>query len=95
MAVIPAAHGAIEYETEGAGQPIVLIGGLGSQFIRWSPAFRSALVDRGFRIIRLDNRDAGLSHGYDGPPTRSGRIGKIATRRHPDRNSFQDRRHGG
>lgn len=64
MPTLVAAHGAIEYEVEGTGRPIVLISGLGSQLIRWSPAFRRALVERGFMTIRLDNRDSGLSHAY-------------------------------
>lgn len=69
MPVLAAPHGAIEYEIEGAGEPIVLICGLGSQMIRWSPGFRSALTEHGFQVIRFDNRDTGLSHGYpDLPP---------------------------
>jgi len=64
MATFVAPHGPIEYEIEGAGRPIVLVSGLGSQLIRWSAAFRRALVERGYMIIRFDNRDAGLSYHY-------------------------------
>ncbi|MFL9841860.1 alpha/beta fold hydrolase [Sphingomonas sp. ST-64] len=64
MPTLAARHGPIAYEVEGAGRPIVLICGLGSQLIRWSAPFRQALVDRGFQVIRLDNRDAGKSHDY-------------------------------
>jgi pimeloyl-ACP methyl ester carboxylesterase len=64
MPSITAPHGPIEYAVEGVGEPLVLINGLGSQLIRWSPAFRAALVDCGFQVIRFDNRDAGLSKGY-------------------------------
>lgn len=68
MPTLAAPHGAIEYAIEGASDPIVLICGLGSQMIRWSSGFRSALIERGFQVIRFDNRDAGLSHGYPDPP---------------------------
>lgn len=68
MAALLAPHEAIEYEIEGTGDPIILICGLGSQLIRWSPGFRSALVAHGFQVIRFDNRDSGLSHGYDSAP---------------------------
>ena len=66
MARLDAAHGAIEYEVEGRedGTPIVLITGLGAQLVRWSPTLRGALVERGYRVIRLDNRDAGLSRHF-------------------------------
>ncbi len=61
----------IELEDTGAdgGQadrPVVLlIMGLGMQLVHWPPAFVSALVDAGFRVIRFDNRDVGLSTHLD------------------------------
>lgn len=53
----------IEYETAGpATSPaIVLVMGLGMQLTAWPPALVDGLVARGFRVVRLDNRDAGLS----------------------------------
>ncbi|GAA5175104.1 alpha/beta hydrolase [Niveibacterium umoris] len=53
----------IEYESLGdpAAPTIVLIMGLGMQLVSWPDAFCNALVERGFRVIRFDNRDAGLS----------------------------------
>lgn len=48
--------------------PILLVMGLGAQMTLWSPGFISELLDRGFRVIRFDNRDAGLSTKTDGPP---------------------------
>jgi pimeloyl-ACP methyl ester carboxylesterase len=42
--------------------------GLGAQMTLWSPGFVSELLDRGFRVIRFDNRDAGLSTKTAGPP---------------------------
>jgi pimeloyl-ACP methyl ester carboxylesterase len=53
----------IEYESLGdPGAPaILLIMGLGMQLVAWPEAFCRHLVERGFRVIRFDNRDVGLS----------------------------------
>lgn len=53
----------IEYETLGdpKASPLLLIMGLGAQLITWDDAFCQELVDRGFYVIRYDNRDSGLS----------------------------------
>jgi len=40
---------------------IVLISGLGTQMIRWSTPFCELLAEKGFRVIRFDNRDSGCS----------------------------------
>lgn len=40
---------------------IVLIMGLGTQMIAWPTSFCESLANQGFRIIRFDNRDIGLS----------------------------------
>jgi pimeloyl-ACP methyl ester carboxylesterase len=50
------------------GEPLVLIMGLGTQLIHWPPDFVNLLIDRGFRVIRFDNRDAGHSTKIDAPP---------------------------
>ena len=63
----------IEVEDSGAGldaqghpRPVVLlIMGLGMQLIAWPPAMVQALGDAGLRVVRFDNRDAGLSHRFD------------------------------
>lgn len=54
-------------ETAGAehGEPILLVMGLGCQLIQWPEALCADLVARGFRVIRFDNRDAGLSGESD------------------------------
>lgn len=44
---------------------ILLIMGLGAQLMRWSDAFCRRLADAGFRVIRYDNRDVGLSTKFD------------------------------
>jgi pimeloyl-ACP methyl ester carboxylesterase len=55
------------YETLGDsdGEPLLLISGLGGQMINWRDAFCSELTRRGFRVIRFDNRDVGLSTHLD------------------------------
>ncbi len=42
-------------------EPMVLIMGLGAQMIFWRDDFCRDLASRGFRVIRFDNRDIGLS----------------------------------
>ena len=51
------------YEEQGdpAAPPLLLIMGLGTQMIAWPDAFVAGLVAAGFRVIRFDNRDIGLS----------------------------------
>lgn len=48
------------------GDPaLLLISGLGSQLISYSEDFCKAFVDRGFFVIRMDNRDVGLSTYFE------------------------------
>jgi pimeloyl-ACP methyl ester carboxylesterase len=58
---------AIEVDVQGPadGVPLVLLMGLGMQLIGWPEPFVDMLAQRGQRVIRLDNRDAGLSDGFD------------------------------
>jgi len=44
---------------------VLLLPGLGRQLLDWDPAFCDSLAAVGFRVIRLDNRDAGLSPRID------------------------------
>ncbi|MGA3256539.1 MAG: alpha/beta hydrolase, partial [Mycobacterium sp.] len=57
--------GAVElfYEDLGepAGPPVLLIMGLGAQLPMWPDGFCAHLVDAGYRVIRFDHRDTGLS----------------------------------
>ncbi len=57
----------LEYELSGPadGRPLLLIHGLGMQMAHWEDAFVAALVDRGHRVVRFDNRDIGLSSWLD------------------------------
>ena len=43
------------------GEPMLLVMGLGCQLIQWPETLCRDLAARGFRVIRFDNRDAGLS----------------------------------
>ena len=60
----------IEYETFGnASDPtLLLVMGLGAQLIAWHDEFCQQLADRGFFVIRYDNRDVGLSTKFDSHP---------------------------
>jgi pimeloyl-ACP methyl ester carboxylesterase len=57
----------LEVDDQGppGGAPIVLVMGLGMQLTGWPDELVADLVGRGHRVIRFDNRDAGLSDGFD------------------------------
>ncbi|MBK5913306.1 alpha/beta fold hydrolase [Rhodocyclus purpureus] len=44
---------------------VLLIPGLGLQLTYWPDEFVQPLLDAGYRVIRFDNRDAGLSKAFD------------------------------
>lgn len=60
---------ALYFETMGdpSGRPIVLVEGTGAQLTATPEEFCGLLVDRGFFVIRFDNRDTGLSQRFGGP----------------------------
>ena len=55
----------IELHVEAGGNPdhpaVLLIMGLGAQMLYWPDFFCKSLIDQGYRVIRFDNRDIGLS----------------------------------
>jgi pimeloyl-ACP methyl ester carboxylesterase len=60
------------YETFGneADPPALLIMGLGMQMLGWPDEFCEQLAERGFYVVRFDNRDVGRSTRiYGRPPT--------------------------
>jgi pimeloyl-ACP methyl ester carboxylesterase len=65
VATTPPSDAGIEiwYTTDGdpSGEPLLLVMGLGAQYIVWPEAFVARMVDRGFFVVRFDNRDVGLS----------------------------------
>ena len=74
----------IEVDVQGppAGEPLLLVMGLGMQYVAWPEELVADLVSRGFRVIRFDNRDIGLSQGFDhlGPPRMVGAVLRYALR---------------
>ena len=51
---------------ETADKPVaLLVMGLGMQLIAWPPEIVQGLVDAGYRVVRFDNRDVGLSSKLD------------------------------
>lgn len=58
---------ALEVDDRGPpdGEPLVMIMGLGMQLVAWPDGLVDLLVARGFRVIRFDNRDVGLSQRFD------------------------------
>jgi pimeloyl-ACP methyl ester carboxylesterase len=63
---MPRAHAngmELEYETLGdpSAPPVVLIMGLSCQLLLWPDGFCRQLADRGYYVVRFDNRDIGMS----------------------------------
>ena len=54
----------IHYEVDGEGEPLVLIAGTAFDLSFWDDLLPEL---RGFRVLRLDNRGAGLSDAPDEP----------------------------
>jgi pimeloyl-ACP methyl ester carboxylesterase len=72
MAGMPTADvNGIEIYYETVGDPndptMLLVMGLGTQMLGWDPEFCRLLADRGFHVVRYDNRDVGLSTHLDQP----------------------------
>jgi pimeloyl-ACP methyl ester carboxylesterase len=58
----------VEYLTEGEPDhpALLLVMGLGAQLTAWPQGFVDLLCERGFFVIRFDNRDCGLSTKFEG-----------------------------
>lgn len=70
------------YETMGdpSGDPLLLIMGLGAQLHWWDDELCQRFVDRGFHVIRFDNRDCGHSTSMSG---KAGPLSAFVLRRSP------------
>lgn len=69
-------------EEAGDGAPLLLVMGLGGQLIDWPDEFVDGLVAAGFRVIRFDNRDIGLSDSDDWePPSRLQTVAAMLSKR--------------
>ena len=57
----------IEYDMFGdiSSKPLLLVSGLGMQMIAWREELCMMFVDKGFYVIRFDNRDVGLSTKFE------------------------------
>ncbi len=64
------------YETFGeeSDPPLLLIMGLGMQMLGWADDFCRQLAERGFYVVRYDNRDAGRSTHIKGRPPSPGQL---------------------
>ena len=51
------------------GEPLLLVMGLATQMIAWDEEFCGMLAERGFRVVRFDNRDIGRSTKIRGAGT--------------------------
>lgn len=80
----------LAYEELGnpAGIPLILIAGLGMQLHSWPDGFCELLTDRGYRVIRFDNRDRGRSTHLDFPP--SSPVAMLGKRWHRDQYELAD-----
>lgn len=68
MQTIQLASGiSINYQDSGkkSAPTIIMIMGLGAQMTVWPEELYQGLVEKGFRVIRFDNRDVGLSSQLD------------------------------
>ncbi|HVR31111.1 MAG TPA: alpha/beta hydrolase [Acidimicrobiia bacterium] len=81
MPVVTANGIQIYYERSGTeGDPaVMMIPGLGGQLPYWTPGIVDPIVDAGFDIIRIDNRDAGYSQHFDGVKVNVMRVVEILT----------------
>jgi pimeloyl-ACP methyl ester carboxylesterase len=60
----------VAYEVFGdltAGEPLLLMMGLDFQMVWWPDGLCEQLCERGFAVVRFDNRDSGLSTKFDSP----------------------------
>ncbi len=66
----------VEFDERGDGSPLLVVMGLGGQLVDWPDGFVDELVRRGFRVIRFDNRDIGLSTEFTAPPPTTAQIAR-------------------
>ncbi len=67
MRLVAANGTALEVDDQGptSAEPVLLVMGLGMQLVAWPDELVQRLLAHGLRVIRFDNRDAGLSQGFD------------------------------
>ena len=70
------------------GTPLLLVAGLGLDLTSWPQRMVDGFVERGFRVVRFDNRDAGRSSRIGHPPP--GRLRQLLARPRPDAYDLAD-----
>ncbi len=80
----------IAYEVDGPddGTPMLLLMGLGTQLVGWPTDLVQGLVDEGYRVVRMDNRDIGLSTLTQGPPPTRATVVKAFVHRRYARSDY-------
>jgi pimeloyl-ACP methyl ester carboxylesterase len=68
--------------------PVLLVMGLGTQMIAWHEDLCEGLAERGFHVIRFDNRDVGRSTHMDFPPPSVGQL--VMRRFRPEQYTLSD-----
>jgi len=76
----------IEVEDMGPkdGPVILLVNGYTSQLINWPQLLLDGLVEAGFRVVRYDNRDVGLSQKFEGAPNPRETLDAVIAGKVPD-----------
>jgi len=78
----------IEVETFGdkANPTVIFVMGFGAQLINWPVEMMEGLVERGFHVVRFDNRDVGLSQKFPelGQPNAGDVMAKVVSGEIPD-----------
>ena len=69
------------YDTTGdpSDPTVLLVMGLGGQLIQWDPELCGLIAERGYHVVRFDNRDVGLSTHLDGAVDVFGLLASEAT----------------
>jgi pimeloyl-ACP methyl ester carboxylesterase len=88
MALVQSNGITIEYHEQGAGEPMLLVMGLGGQLIDWPQGLIDEFVERGFRVITYDNRDSGLSTQFESEPPTKGELARAVMLRRPLRSEY-------
>jgi pimeloyl-ACP methyl ester carboxylesterase len=73
------------YQTFGdpADETVLLVMGLGGPMTWWDPEFCRRLAERGFHVVRYDNRDTGRSSRVEGHVSLTGIVGSFLGRSGP------------
>ncbi len=76
----------IEVEDSGPkdAPTLLLVNGYTRQLINWPKLLLDGLADAGFRVVRYDNRDVGLSQKFDGSPDPRATLDAVIAGKDPD-----------